>query len=67
MQHQKNEKQSINNNDKKAYTTIDCEGDYAVYTTDRDNDIAKTNFGKAGKVKVSLPASSVVTVVYEAK
>lgn len=57
----------VNNNDKKAYTTIDCDGDYAVYTTDRDNDIAKTNFGKAGKVKVSLPASSVVTVVYEAK
>lgn len=57
----------VNNNDKKAYTTIDCEGDYAVYTTDRDNDIAKTDFGKAKKVKVSLPASSVVTVVYEAK
>lgn len=57
----------VNNNDKKVYTTIDCEGDYAVYTTDRDNDIAKTDFGKAGKVKVSLPASSVVTVVYEAK
>lgn len=57
----------VNNNDKKAYTTLDCEGDYAVYTTDRDNDIAKTDFGKAGKVKVSLPASSVVTVVYEAK
>ena len=57
----------VNNNDKKSYTTIDCEGDYAVYTTDRDNDIAKTNFGKAKKVKVSLPASSVVTVVYEAK
>lgn len=57
----------VNNNDKKSYTTIDCEGDYAVYTTDRDNDIAKTDFGKAKKVKVSLPASSVVTVVYEAK
>lgn len=57
----------VNNNDKKAHTTIDCEGDYAVYTTDRDNDIAKTDFGKAKKVKVSLPASSVVTVVYEAK
>lgn len=57
----------VNNNDKKANTTIDCEGDYAVYTTDRDNDIAKTDFGKAKKVKVSLPASSVVTVVYEAK
>ena len=57
----------VNNNDKKACTTIDCEGDYAVYTTDRDNDIAKTDFGKAKKVKVSLPASSVVTVVYEAK
>ena len=57
----------VNNNDKKAYTTNDCEGDYAVYTTDRDNDIAKTDFGKAKKVKVSLPASSVVTVVYEAK
>ncbi len=57
----------VNNNDKKAYTTIDCDGDYSVYTTDRDNDIAKTDFGKAGKVKVTLPASSVVTVVYEAK
>lgn len=57
----------VNNNDKKAYTTIDCEGDYVVYTTDGDNDIAKTDFGKAKKVKVSLPASSVVTVVYEAK
>ena len=57
----------VKDSDKKAYTTIDCEGDYAVYTTDRDNDIAKTDFGKAKKVKVSLPASSVVTVVYEAK
>lgn len=55
----------VNNNDKKVSTTLDCTGKYAVYTTDRDNDIAKTNFGKAGKVNVTLPATSVVTVVFE--
>ncbi|MDD6568641.1 MAG: glycoside hydrolase family 30 protein [Eubacteriales bacterium] len=55
----------VNNNDKKVSTTLDCTGKYAVYTTDRDNDIAKTNFGKAGKVNITLPATSVVTVVFE--
>ena len=55
----------VNNNDKKVKTTLDCTGDYSVYTTDKDNDIAKTDFGTAKKLDVSLPASSVVTVVYD--
>lgn len=55
----------VNNNDKKVKTALDCTGDYSVYTTDKDNDIAKTDFGTAKKLDVSLPASSVVTVVYD--
>ena len=55
----------VNNNDKKVKTKLDVNGDYTVYTTDKDNDIAKTDFGTAEDLSVSLPANSVVTVVFE--
>lgn len=55
----------VNNNDKKAQTKLKATGDYAIYTTDKDNDIAKTDFGKSGDITVSLPANSVVTVVFD--
>lgn len=53
----------VNTNDKAKTTSVDLSAEWAVYTTDKDNDLAKTADGKAGTVDVKLPAQSVVTLV----
>lgn len=55
----------VNSTEKAQNTKLSTTGDYQIYTTDKDNDIAKTDFGKSGDIEVKLPALSVVTVVFE--
>ncbi len=55
----------VNDTDKDETSTVECLGDYSVYTTSSKYDLEKTASGKAGDVKISLPAKSVVTVIFK--
>lgn len=55
----------VNSGESETQTTLTADGEYEVYTTDKDNDLARTAFGDAGEITVSLPADSVVTVIYK--
>ncbi len=55
----------VNNTTENKETTIRATGKYQVYTTSDKYDLANTASGDAGDVKLSLPAMSVVTVIYK--
>lgn len=55
----------VNNTQQDETTALECENDYRVYTTSDKYDLEKTDEGKAGEIKVSVPAMSVVTVIYK--
>lgn len=53
----------VNNTQQDETTTLNCTGDYSVYTTSTEYDLEQTASGEAGNVSVSVPAMSVVTVI----
>lgn len=55
----------VNNTDNDKTTVLKCAGDYSVYTTSAKYDLEKTASGNAGDITISVPAMSVVTIVFE--
>lgn len=55
----------VNNTTQDKETQITTTGEYEVYTTSAKYDLEKTADGEAGDVSVSLPAMSVVTLIYK--
>lgn len=53
----------VNNTQQDETTTLNCTGDYSVYTTSTEYDLEQTASSEAGNVSISVPAMSVVTVI----
>lgn len=55
----------VNNTGSDETTVLNCSGAYSVYTTSSQYDLEKTATGEAGNTEISVPAMSVVTVVFK--